>query len=654
MQVSGFYSPVIVDLAGLKASRGKIPILLDHDTSQIIGQTDADGIHIDASGVDLAGTITGEGDATPAGRVIAHAKNGFEWQASIGASIVRQEFLKAGEKAVVNGREITGPILIARESRLYETSFVAIGADHQTTAAVAAADSLGNPKGVEPMFEKWLQAKGIDPEAVDENTMKVLRATFDAEQEAARRKQAEGQPSGSLDEIVAARRKEDDRIGQITKLAAGAIDERPVMVDEFEKLARAAIEAKSTVPEFELELMRLMRHRPVDGTSQFRGDPRTGSRMIEAILCISGGLDGDDLKKVYGEQTVNAAMDRWPIGIGLKDLLLMAARERGFSGHASNDVRGMLEAAFGGSNIRANTGFSTMSLPGIMSNVANKFLVAGFNAVETGWRELSSVRPVRDFKTNTSYSLTGAMTYEKVGPAGELKHASVSELPYTIKADTYGKMFAITRQDIINDDLGALTVIPTKLGRGAALAINAVFWTEYLANAASFWTAGRGNLLTGAGSALSSAGLQAAQLKFAKMTDPDGMPLGIQPKILLVPPELEIPANELMTSLIVNTGGSSTTDKVPNKNVWANKYRVVVSSYLSNPAVPGSSPTAWYLIADPADLPVIEVAFLNGRQEPVVETADADFNVLGIQMRGYHDWGVAKQEYRAAVKSAGA
>jgi hypothetical protein len=62
---------------------------------------------------------------------------------------------------------------------------------------------------------------------------------------------------------------------------------------------------------------------------------------------------------------------------------------------------------------------------------------------------------------------------------------------------------------------------------------------------------------------------------------------------------------------------------------------------------PLSCPKAWYLLADPADLPVIEVAFLNGQESPTIETAEADFNVLGVQMRGYHDFGCALQDASA-------
>ena len=67
----------------------------------------------------------------------------------------------------------------------------------------------------------------------------------------------------------------------------------------------------------------------------------------------------------------------------------------------------------------------------------------------------------------------------------------------------------------------------------------------------------------------------------------------------------------------------------------------------------GNSDTAWYLLVGPGDFAIIDVAFLDGRQMPTVETADMDFNKLGIQMRGYHDWGVAFHEKRGGIKSAG-
>ena len=127
----------------------------------------------------------------------------------------------------------------------------------------------------------------------------------------------------------------------------------------------------------------------------------------------------------------------------------------------------------------------------------------------------------------------------------------------------------------------------------------------------------------------------------------------------ILSPDLEVEADEFYVSTNINTSTADTTTpttirRQPSRNVFLGKYRPVVSTYLSNTSYSGYSTTAWYLLADPRDLATVEVAFLNGRETPVVESADADFNVLGVQMRGYFDFGVAKTEYRAGLKSKGA
>ena len=244
------------------------------------------------------------------------------------------------------------------------------------------------------------------------------------------------------------------------------------------------------------------------------------------------------------------------------------------------------------------------------------------------------------------------MTYEKVGPTGELKHAVTDQESYTTQAETFGKIFVITRQDIINDDLGAFNALRKMLGRGAALAFNDVFWTVFLANSAFFTTA-RLNYLAGASTALQSSSLSTAVKMFRKMKDSDGKLLGLSPKKLLVPPELETDADELFKARNINTGGSSTKAKQPNINVHEAKYQPVVSPYLSDSGYTGYSTTAWHVLADPLDMAVIEAVFLNGQETPTVESADANFDVLGVQIRGYHDFGVSLAEYYGGVKLKG-
>lgn len=108
------------------------------------------------------------------------------------------------------------------------------------------------------------------------------------------------------------------------------------------------------------------------------------------------------------------------------------------------------------------------------------------------------------------------------------------------------------------------------------------------------------------------------------------------PAILLVPTALSAMGTQLYKSVELRDTTANT--KFPVANPHQGKFRIEVSRYLSNALYTGNSAKAWYLLADPNDLPVIEMAFLNGQEAPTVETSDADFNMLGIRMRGYHDF----------------
>ena len=229
---------------------------------------------------------------------------------------------------------------------------------------------------------------------------------------------------------------------------------------------------------------------------------------------------------------------------------------------------------------------------------------------------------------------------------------TLGEQSYTYRVNTYARMFGVTRNDIINDDLGALQSVPQTLGRGAAVALEGAFWTLVLANTGSFFSGAKGNYQSGAGTALDITSLGAAVTKMRQAVDADGVPVLVVPKYLVVPPELETTADALYTSTnIVATG---TTDfQTPAGNPHANKYQPLVVPHLSNSTYSGYSATAWYLFGDPSDVAAFGVAYLNGVESPTVESDDAPFNTMGMQFRGYLDFGVCQIDYRGGVKSDG-
>jgi hypothetical protein len=150
---------------------------------------------------------------------------------------------------------------------------------------------------------------------------------------------------------------------------------------------------------------------------------------------------------------------------------------------------------------------------------------------------------------------------------------------------------------------------------------------------------------------LSIDGLTKAEVAYYDLVDSDGKPIGTMPTIMLVPTALSAIGTQLYKSLEIRDNTANA--KTPISNPHAGKFRIEVSRYLGNSNYTGNSTKAWYLLSDPNDLPLIEVAFINGQEAPTIETATADFNVLGVQMRGYHDFGVALQDPRAAIKSKG-
>lgn len=122
-----------------------------------------------------------------------------------------------------------------------------------------------------------------------------------------------------------------------------------------------------------------------------------------------------------------------------------------------------------------------------------------------------------------------------------------------------------------------------------------------------------------------------------------------KPSIILVPDELGPNAEKIY--LNENTGGGTPVSEV---NVHAGKYKPVIVPWLSDPAFANSSATAWYLLRDPKLMAAVVVTFLNGNEQPTVESAEADFDTLGVDFRGYHDFGCDRSEYLSGVKIKGA
>ena len=644
MRIEGFPHPVVVDLEGLAIGRQDIPVRLDHSSRQGVGHTQRVAVE--------NGSLIAEGlvsrDTSWARDVIRSGQNGFPWQASIGAAVIDAQFIPNGQNVTVNGRTFDGPIHVVRKSTLKEISFVDNGADSSTSARIVAnskeqphmhetaTPGPGNqttttaPAPATPPTVEIPKPEAPNPSPTRPATI-AARATQPPEVQDAPTPAPEHQ-----NPMMQMRRQMAEETRRIQAIRSTCEGKHP-------DIEAQAIEEGWDVTKTELHVLRASRPQvPVAMQGAGSRLPGGNPQVFEAVALMASGLPSSRVQALYAEPVLEAA-DKLR-GIGVQEFCEMACGQQ--LPRFRRDATGWLQAAF-----------SSASLPGVLSNIANKMLLEGYNYVEDAWRRIAKIASVNDFKEHTRYRMTGSFKFQQVGPDGEIKHGQLDEQQFGQKADTHGIMFALTRQMIINDDLGAFTDIPRQIGMGAAEAIAEAVWSLWLRNplqsdGKAFFHADHNNYSEGADTALSIDGLTAAEVLFAQQVKPNGKPLGIMPSLLLVPPGLKVAAEMLMKSLQLNE--TTTTNKAkPATNPHAGKFDVVSSVYLSNTSFTNASNKAWYLLADPNRLSAIEVAFLNGVDRPTVEKTDADFSTLGVQFRGYIDFGVREQDHRGAVKLKG-
>lgn len=677
--------PVVIDLAGLRGHDSPRPVIRDHQMGRELGHADRlvnDGRRLAASGI-----ISHQNqDVT---ETLAAHDNGFPWKISVGCNVLKAELLAAGQTKQVNGQTITGPAIIALQAELRELSVLSIAADDSTSFSMAATagDQTITLEADTMNFAEWLVAQGFDPNTISDTQRASLQAMYDREQGTAApaastpaaaaaaaplavAASSHGRPAvavtgthaGTLATpatdaqagVLAYRQQlaaEDDRINRIRTVCAGAhLDIQAQAIRDGWDPIRA-----------ELAVLRASRatgpaiHSGGDGASSFDGT------VIEAAMCLHAGLRPARVGEWYNQQTMNRALERPMRGFGIHALMHQVIHAAGLHAQAGvydNDfIRTALRA---GQKLEA-AGFSTLSLPGVLANTANKVLLDAYTAVEVVWPQLAAIGSNNDFKIHTRYRLDSKGSFKKVGPDGELKHGSLSEAGYTTQLDTFGLILALNRQMIINDDLYAFLDLPKLMGRLAALRIEEAFFVLLLSNPSSFFGSGNRNYASGGGTALSLSSLTTAEQKFRDMVDSNGKPVLVSPKTLLVPTTLGPTANNIYTAQFVNETTTADTPKA-NANPHVGKWQPVISPYLSNTnitdqdgaAISGQSSTGWYLLADAMIRAAIRIAFLNGQQTPTLESAETDFSTLGMQWRMFHDFGLGMEDPNAAVNMAGA
>ena len=293
---------------------------------------------------------------------------------------------------------------------------------------------------------------------------------------------------------------------------------------------------------------------------------------------------------------------------------------------------------------------SGSDFPILLENTMNKTLQAAYAVAAQTWNRFCNTGSVSDFRAANRYRVGSLSNLDAVNELGEFKSKAIPDgEKSSITAATKGNIINLSRQAVINDDLGAFIGLANSIGRAAARTIESDVYALLALNGGlgptmsdgfTLFHANHANITTGA--AISMAALDADRVALASQKDVGGNDyLNLMADVLLMPLALGGTAR----GIIGAEYDPDTTGKLQKPNIVKNLVRDVVDT-------PRLTGTRRYLFANPSEAPVLEVAFLDGVQDPYLELQDG-FDVDGARYKVRLDFGIAAIDYRGAVTNAG-
>lgn len=634
-----------LDPAGCDLSRfGNAPVLRDHwaSTYDQIGAVTAS--RIDAGQLLAVPMFSANDDVEPLWRDVAA---GIRRQWSIGYTVQRYEHVPGPAGAPADGP----PTFIARAWTPYELSLVAIGADPGATTR--AAEDV-NPCVVTMARKDVTMPDNIAAQTTEAERAKVTGKTTGGaaaptdplSTEGTRQAQpGTGGPAPSPAPAApgpAAPTPPAANIVSNEQRAVIAAEER-ARIGEIERLGRSG--------HFTAEEIRAAVNEGVT-VAAFRAQAL--DRLVENSPQISSRVSivADEVDKRRACMA-NALLHRhdgnvYKLEDGARQFRGMTLMEMGRAALEANGVRtaGMERGELAGEILGLRSGgmMSTSDFPLILADVANKTLRQAYQAAPQTFRRWARKVSATDFKAINRLQLAGVPAFEKVGENGEFKRGAIKEAKESYRLETYGKVVAVSRQIIINDDVGAFTRLPAAMGSAAAALESSTVYGVLTSNPAMadnnpLFDATHANV--GGAGAMSVAALSNGRQLLRQQTDPgSGEPLNLTAMYLVVPAALETVGYQYTSVQYVAAVAG-------NINPFAGKLETVVE-----PRLDAASTTAFYLIADPALIDTIEYCYLAGQEGAYLEWRTG-FDVDGMELKGRLDFAAAAVDWRGMVKMPG-
>jgi phage major head subunit gpT-like protein len=314
-------------------------------------------------------------------------------------------------------------------------------------------------------------------------------------------------------------------------------------------------------------------------------------------------------------------------------------------------MRGMPVTGISHAELITRSLHTTSDFAIILGDAVGRTLRAAYQAAPSALKQLGRETTAQDFRKRYKIMLGEAPTLLEVPESGEYKRGSMAQAKESYALKTYGRIFGISRQALINDDLGAFSDLSARLGVAAAGFEAQTLVDLLIANAGLGPTMDDGNTLfhaghhniAGTGAALTDdiddalAALSDARLAMRRQTGLSGSLIDVPPKFVLISPEQETAAEKLLTQINATA--------VADVNPLAGKLTLVVENRLTDA-------TRWYLTADPARIDGLEYAYLAGAPGPQIATRNG-FDVDGVETKVSLDFGCGFVEHRGWFTNSG-
>ncbi len=302
----------------------------------------------------------------------------------------------------------------------------------------------------------------------------------------------------------------------------------------------------------------------------------------------------------------------------------------------------------------------TSDYTAILANIANKQLGTGYTQNAETWRPLVTIVNLPDYKEGSIPSLTSFTDLLEVKEHGEYKSGTMGEVAEPIKMRKFGRLYSISREAILNDDLNAFTRIPRMMGLAAARKVGDLYWNDIIIgnpvltqNGQQLFSTNNNNYVPNTSGNPPSVGtFNAAFASMRTQTDPDNRAtLNVTPAFVMCPAILEGTVEVLTTAMFQQQNPGAVSDEVMAREA---NNRFARLTPVVEPRLDADSQTAWYMAASPNSgiVDTVAIAFLNGQEAPFMEQQEG-FQQDGVEYKIRLEATAAPIAYQGLYKNEG-